>query len=204
MDRRLLDYLPPVLREVLEFQTINGANEPEISFAWYSLARVTGNQFLDSADQDGVAVWERELQIYPKDTDTLDARKARIKAKWNTELPYTMRWLHGWLQSLRGADNPRPTVEEYTLRVSLPSAVDYTTALDDLRQRIPANLVIAPTILLAKATSNLFVGSAVRLSIKQSMTVFALDDNGMTAFTDESGAVLTDERGKILYVEDTL
>lgn len=198
MDRRLLDYLPPVLREVLEFQTINGANEPEISLTWDSLARVMGNQFLDSADQDGVAVWERELQIYPKDTDTLDARKARIKAKWNTELPYTMRWL----QSLRGADNPRPTVEEYTLRVSLPSAVDYTTALDDLRQRIPANLVIAPTILLTQAASKLFVGSAVRLSIKQSMTVFALDDE-MTAFTSDTGAVLTDEHDKILYVEET-
>ena len=26
MDRHLLNYLPPVLREVLEFQIINGAN----------------------------------------------------------------------------------------------------------------------------------------------------------------------------------
>lgn len=203
MDRRLLDYLPPVLREVLEFQTINGANEPEISLAWDSLARVMGNQFLDSADQDGVAVWERELQIYPKDTDTLDTRKARIKAKWNTELPYTMRWLHSWIQSLCGAENPVPTVDGYTLRVCLPSAVDYTTALDDLRQRIPANLVIAPTILLTKATSNLFVGSAVRLSAKQAMTVPAEGDDGMTAFTDDSGATLTDEHDKILYAEET-
>ncbi len=195
--------MPPVLQEVLDFRAINEANEPEISLAWDSLARVMGNQFLDSADQDGVAVWERELQIYPKDTDTLDARKARVKAKWNTELPYTMRWLHGWLQSLCGAENPASTVDGYTLRVSLPSAVDYTTALDDLRQRIPANLVIAPTILLTQATSNLFIGSAVRLSIKQSMTVFASEDDGMTAFTDESGAVLTDEHDKILYVEET-
>lgn len=38
MDRKLLDYLPPVLREVLEFQAINAANEPEISIAWDALA----------------------------------------------------------------------------------------------------------------------------------------------------------------------
>lgn len=202
MDRKLISYLPPVLREVLDFQAINTANEPEISFAWDALARVMDNQFLESADQDGVAAWERELQIYPKDTDALDARKARIKAKWNTELPYTMRWLHGWIQSLCGGENPVSTVDGYTLRISLPSVVDYTTALDDLRQRIPANLAIAPTILLSKATSNLFVGSAVRLSIKQSMTVLGEDD-GMTAFTGDAGAVLTDEHGKILYVEET-
>ena len=80
--------------------------------------------------------------------------------------------------------------------------VDYLWILDDLRQRIPANLAIAPTILLAKAISNLFVGSAVRLSIKQSVTV-PDEDDGMTAFTDGSGAVLTDEHDKILYVEET-
>ncbi len=77
-------------------------------------------------------------------------------------------------------------------------SVDYPWILDDLRRRIPANLVIAPTILLTQAASKLFVGSAVRLSVKQSMTVFADGGDGMTAFTDESGAILTDERGKNL------
>ena len=80
MDRRLLDYLPPVLREVLEFQAINEANEPEISLAWDALALVLANQFLDTADSSGVSVWEKELRIFPKDTDTLEVRKARIKA----------------------------------------------------------------------------------------------------------------------------
>lgn len=97
MDRHLLNYLPPVLREVLEFQIINGANEPEISLAWDAITRVLANQFLEDADEDGVAVWEQELRLFPKDTDTLEARKARIKAKWNLELPYTLRWLKtGW------------------------------------------------------------------------------------------------------------
>ena len=57
MDRKLLDYLPPVLREVLEFQAINAANEPEISIAWDALALVLANQFLDTATASGVAVW---------------------------------------------------------------------------------------------------------------------------------------------------
>ena len=57
MDRKLISYLPPVLREVLDFQAINTANEPEISLAWYALEQVMDNQFLDSADQSGVAMW---------------------------------------------------------------------------------------------------------------------------------------------------
>ena len=83
MDRHLLNYLPPVLREVLEFQTINRANEPEISLAWDAITRVLANQFLEDADEDGVAVWEQELRIRPKGTDTLEARKVRIKSMWN-------------------------------------------------------------------------------------------------------------------------
>lgn len=204
MDRQLINYLPPALREVLDFRAINEANGPEISLAWEALERVMGNQFLESADKDGVAMWERELQLYPKDTDTLDERKARIKARWNTELPYTCRWLVNWLQSLCGPDNPALTVDGYTLHISLPSRVDYAGILDELRRRIPANLVIAPHIRLAGATSKLFIGSAVRLSSKQSMTVLAEGDDGLTAFTDDSGAVFTDENGKILYVEAML
>lgn len=204
MDRKLLDYLPPVLREVLEFQAINAANEPEISIAWDALALVLANQFLDTAMVSGVAVWERELKIRPKDTDTLEVRKARIKAAWNTELPYTHRWLTNWLRSQCGEDIPAPAIDAYTLQVSLPSGVDYIRILDDIRQCIPANLAIAPCIRLARAESKLYMKSAVRIFAKQTMTVLAEGDNGLTAFTDDSGAVLTDENGKILYMEAML
>lgn len=43
MDRQLINYLPPVLQQVLEFQVINVVNEPEISDAWDALAAVMAN-----------------------------------------------------------------------------------------------------------------------------------------------------------------
>ena len=119
MDRRLLDYLPPVLREVLEFQAINEANEPEISLAWDALALVLANQFLDTADSSGVSVWEKELRIFPKDTDTLEVRKARIKAMWNLELPYTVPWLKNWLTSICGPTGHEETISDYTINIQL-------------------------------------------------------------------------------------
>ena len=125
MDRRLLDYLPPVLREVLEFQAINEANEPEISLAWDALALVLANQFLDTADSSGVSVWEKELRIFPKDTDTLEVRKARIKAMWNLELPYTVPWLKNWLTSICGPTGiVRKLVHRFQNITNVPSFSD--------------------------------------------------------------------------------
>lgn len=123
MDRRLIDYLPPVLREVLEFQAINNANEPEISIAWDALALLLANQFLDTATEAGVKVWERELNIYPKDTDTLEGRKARIKALWNLELPYTLPWLKNWLTSICGPQGHEETISDYTINIQLDYSV---------------------------------------------------------------------------------
>ena len=126
MDRRLLDYLPPVLRDVMEFQAINAANEPEISLAWDALALVMANQFLDTADERGVSVWERELNMYPKGTDTMDVRKARIKGIWNMETPYTFPWLKSWLSGLCGSDGHEESINGYLINIQL----DYTKLPD--------------------------------------------------------------------------
>jgi hypothetical protein len=126
MDRKLINYLPPVLREVLDFRAINGACEPEISGAWDALDQVLANQFLDTADESGVRVWEKELQIYPKDTDTMEVRKARIKALWNMELPYTTPWLKNWLTSICGPQGHEETIADYTISIQL----DYTVLPD--------------------------------------------------------------------------
>ena len=48
--RRLLDYLPPVVRQVLDFQQISAATEPEIRLAWQAVERVLGRRFLAEAD----------------------------------------------------------------------------------------------------------------------------------------------------------
>ena len=148
MDRRLLNYLPPVLREVLEFQTINNACEPEISLAWDALTLVLANQFIEDADENGVAMWERELNIYSKDTDSLEARKARIQSMWNLKLPYTVTWLRNWLDGLCGPGCSAIVFQDYTLDIQL----NYTILpeadriageiLDMLRGICPANVLV--------------------------------------------------------------
>jgi len=119
VDRKLLDYLPPVLREVMEMQAINEVNEPEIAIAWDAITLVLANQFLETADVRGVSIWEKELKIFPKDTDTLAGRKARIKAMWNLEIPYTIPWLKNWLTGICGPEGHEETIADYTINIQL-------------------------------------------------------------------------------------
>lgn len=141
-----MDYLPPVLREVVDFQAVNGANEPEISMAWDALAMVLANQFLETADARGVSVWEKELKIFPRDTDSLEIRKIRIKAMWNRETPYTLSWLRDWLDGICGPDGHTETLEDYTLHVKLDHTARPNTGnllaeiLDMLAEVRPANI----------------------------------------------------------------
>ena len=144
MDRQLLNYLPPVLRVVQEFQTINGANEPEIYLAWDAITRVLANQFLEDADEDGVAIWEKELGIRPKDTDTLEARKVRIKSMWNLELPYTLPWLRRWLSSVSEGMPFEAYTKDYTLHILTEWDRDgqVDSIKNILEHTVPANMVI--------------------------------------------------------------
>lgn len=146
MDRHLINYLPPVLREVLEFQAINEANEPEIAAAWDALDRLMANQFLETADNAGVTIWERELGIHPKDTDTLDARKVRIKSMWNLELPYTITWLRQWLSAVADGLPCEASIRDgYTLDIQTQWDKDgQVESIKNLLEQgiIPANLLV--------------------------------------------------------------
>lgn len=201
MDRNLIDYLPPVLRSVREFIAVTDAQQPEIEQAWAALDLVMDNQFLESATEEGVAMWEKELAIMPLQTDTLEQRKQRIKAAWTYGVVYTYRWLIGWLQAACGANNPAPVLDDYVLRTYLPISSDYMRILEDMRRYISANVLIDPRILLTRTSFTHYTGAAFRRSARQSMKTSSWDTEHITLLTDENGAVLLEDSGKVLYEE---
>ena len=202
LDRKLIDYLPPVLQSVMEFAAITGAQQPEIEAAWDALNLVMDNQFIDTATEAGVTVWEKELNIVPLATDTLDDRKQRLKTAWTYGVVYTYNWLVDWLKTSCGESNPPPTINDYTLRVSLPVSVDYLHILDDMRRYISANVLIDPLILLSKIKIPHYTGSAFRHSIKQTLTTEEWDVNNINLLADENSKVLMEEaENKVFYEE---
>ena len=104
MDRNLIDYLPPVLKKVREYQAITNAENPEFQQVFDTSEEVLSNLFIHDATEYGVGRWEKILGIIPKATESLDARKFRILTRLNEQLPYTMRTLKQQLEALCGKD----------------------------------------------------------------------------------------------------
>ena len=202
IDRKLIDYLPTVLQSVMEFAAITGAQQPEIEAAWDALNLVMDNQFIDTATEAGVTVWEKELNIVPLATDTLEDRKQRLKTAWTYGVVYTYNWLVNWLKTSCGESTHLPTINDYTLRVSLPVSVDYLHMLDDMRRYVAANVLIDPLILLSEIKIPHYTGSAFRHSIKQTLTTEEWDVENINLLADENSKVLMEEaENKVFYEE---
>ena len=104
-DVRLLDYLPPFLREYREFGAIANAEEPELQrFSTMSL-KLLKNQFILTADEDGIAEFEKILGITPQSNEPLESRRSRVMSRWFSEIPYTLQTLILKLKALCGEGN---------------------------------------------------------------------------------------------------
>ena len=119
MERKLINYLPYVVRDYAEFQGITGAEQPEFEAAWAAAEDLLSNQFIKTAGNLGLSRWEKILGITPKGTDTLDDRRFRVLARLNEELPYTLSQLRVILENLCGPGNSSAEVTDYTLLVKV-------------------------------------------------------------------------------------
>ena len=147
MIRQLIDYLPPVIKNVREYQAImNDGEQTEVSALWDAVDAAFNDQFINSATVNGVARWEKILGIKPKGTDTLNARKFRILSRLNEQLPYSLPVLKNILQSLCGEDGYSVEVQNelYTLTVKI--ALVAKSNFDDvdvlLKRVVPANMIV--------------------------------------------------------------
>lgn len=147
MIRRLIDYLPSVIKNVREYQAImNDGEQAEISSLWDAVDAAFNDQFISTATVNGVERWEKILGIKPKGSDSLEARKFRILSRLNEQLPYTLPVLKNMLQSLCGEDGYSVEVQNelYTLKVKI--ALVAKSNFDDvavlLNKVVPANMII--------------------------------------------------------------
>lgn len=143
MERKMLDYYPTVLQSNLDMIGVADANQYLFEGLWNAADRALNNQFLDTADAYGVGRWESILGIVPKDTDTLDFRKDRVRNRLNLRPPFTIRYLKIRLDDLFGAGNYTVEAEDYTLYIdaaasNLGYSQELTVLLDSV---VPANMV---------------------------------------------------------------
>lgn len=142
----LSNYLPHTLRNLKEFQEIDKAETPELVALLEAVDKTLNNMYIETADEDGIARFEKILSIYPADDDTLDVRRFRVQTKWNDQLPYTEEELRGRLATLCGKDGYSINVsyEDYSMevKVALVNKEILPLVSELLNNMVPCNMVI--------------------------------------------------------------
>lgn len=147
MPRPLCKYLPPALQSIDELEAITeNGEQPEIDMLRNAIASAQKNLFLQSAEEHGIARWEKMLGIHPHSTDTLEERRFSILAQLRDQRPTTFIFLKRQLSALCGEDGftLKISTEEYMLTVRLAlTAKSNVQAVRRLIEAIkPANIAV--------------------------------------------------------------
>lgn len=142
---KLLEYLPPFLREYREFNEIANAEEPEFDGLSEKALRVLKNQFIETADEDGIAEFEKMLGILPSKSDSLASRRARVFSRWFTELPYTLKAFLHKLSGLSEYGNIAVSVDFDRYLIAIDTDFEYYGQTDEIERLVdlmfPCNII---------------------------------------------------------------
>lgn len=144
---KLSDYLPDFMKSYSELNEIMKSEDPEFNLLYGILKNELFNQFIETADIEGIKVFESILNINVDETLDLNTRRFNIINLWGGELPYTHRNLMKKLNQLCGENGYKLEIKhnEYTVNI-ITSFIDNNRKnflLNSLRNIIPANMIIA-------------------------------------------------------------
>lgn len=145
-DVDLIKHLPPFLQKYREMVLVTNTENPEFQFVHDEAERILNNTFILSADEDGIARFEKILGIYVAKDETLETRRSRVMSRWNDISPYTYNALVSKLHSLHNSDNfiINRNYDDYEIEIithlEVPGQVDELDRILDYI--IPANLVV--------------------------------------------------------------
>ena len=146
MDRAILDYLPPAVRDLREMRALAAGQERVLSALWDAVKAAFNDQYAASLSENGVSRWEKILGITPKGGDTLGNRRTRVLTRLLEQIPVTKRTLNQQLLAMCGKNGYRMELDpaRYTLGVLI--AVNSSALLSSVgelvRKSVPANLLV--------------------------------------------------------------
>lgn len=146
---RLKKYLPEFISNIKEFQQLDATVSVEINKLRDKLLQLQDNQFIESANNEGLSRYEKMLSIpYSEDVVT---RRFNILNKYNSTIPFTMMWLTNILNTTLGKGNflLNMNCNKYILTISVVSSKEHLipSLYKDLRKKIPCNLILNITTL---------------------------------------------------------
>ena len=147
MDRKLIDYLPDIMRDYEEIKQITNAEQREMEALWKACDSLLKEAFVQTETEVGAERWEKILDIKPKDTDSLEVRNFRIMGRLVEDLPYTDRVFARQLAALCGE---KGYTEELTAEKGLTMKIRVAITAKELKDEVvkladrvvPANIIL--------------------------------------------------------------
>jgi hypothetical protein len=146
MDRKMIDYLPEIMKGVKEFIQMADTEQGAKEKLWEDVYRMFDEGYISTETVIGLRRWEKTLGITPKDTDSIDVRTFRVRARLLRDLPYTYRTLKKMLNSICGEDGYTINLypDEYRLKVRVElKCKQYKSEMAELMEEIvPAHIIL--------------------------------------------------------------
>lgn len=162
------DLFPSVYDGVLEISVLSETDDVLLDRALAKLERAQLNQFILTADEETISVYEKMFSILANPTtETLQFRRERILNRMSLQPPFTMRWLQNKLDGIIGVGKWNAYVDYANRTLYIESFVVNQQWFNELRITInrikPCNLVfVNKPLIMADVVANETIVSATQ------------------------------------------
>lgn len=159
---------PSVYDGVLEISVLSETDDVLLDQALAKLERAQLNQFILTADEETISVYEKMFSILANPTtETLQFRRERILNRMSLQPPFTMRWLQNKLDEIIGVGKWNAYVDYANRTLYIESFVVNQQWFNELRITInrikPCNLVfVNKPLIMADVVANETIVSAAQ------------------------------------------
>lgn len=139
------EYVPAIYKDVVEMETIVDINDELLDTEELFLDDLENSQFIVTAPEHAIKEYEKLLNIYPLNTDSIEFRRVRIMNRLSMTPPFSLPYLREKLNTIIGESkyNCYVDYDEYTLFVE-SSAINQSY-VDEIYITVnklkPANIV---------------------------------------------------------------
>ena len=162
------ELFPSVYDGVLEISVLSETDDVLLDRALAKLERAQLNQFILTADEETISVYEKMFSILANPTtETLQFRRERILNRMSLQPPFTMRWLQNKLDGIIGVGKWNAYVDYANRTLYIESFVVNQQWFNELRITInrikPCNLVfVNKPLIMADVVANETIVSATQ------------------------------------------
>lgn len=162
------ELFPSVYNGVLEISALSETDDVLLDRALAKLERAQLNQFILTADEETISVYEKMFSILANPTtETLQFRRERILNRMSLQPPFTMRWLQNKLDEIIGVGKWNAYVDYANRTLYIESFVVNQQWFNELRITInrikPCNLVfVNKPLIMSDVVANETIVSATQ------------------------------------------